>query len=285
MPWACRLSRAGAGVLEHPSAAHGEHVHLNFLFGLLLMDVHDAALLGEPALAYSLLSCGVLSLHRRVPWFTCRARCCTMLPLFWARRSCCWWCFYGGRRLIPGMDLVPAGRLQQRAAVAASADWLLLAPQQRRRRPRAKSRPSRAQGFMPASAMVGSPRCTENAITGGLRVRLVVAMHLVLTCFGILVARLSYLQVYRYAAFHARRPRKPRIALVPAPPSRGLIFDRNGVLLAEDVSYAGTLAQAHRQARRNGRRAGRDKHPRATARPASGACWKRNSDSVPLKCA
>src|SRR5690606_23506389 len=68
-----------------------------------------------------------------------------------------------------------------------------------------------------------------------LRLRLAIAMALVLLCFGILVARFSWLQVYRYADFHAQAEDN-RIALVPAPPSRGLIFDRNGVLLAENVS-------------------------------------------------
>jgi penicillin-binding protein 2 len=68
-----------------------------------------------------------------------------------------------------------------------------------------------------------------------LRLRLAIAMALVLLCFGILVARFAWLQVYRYADFHAQAEDN-RIALVPAPPSRGLIFDRNGVLLAENVS-------------------------------------------------
>ena len=68
-----------------------------------------------------------------------------------------------------------------------------------------------------------------------LRLRLVIAMTLVLVCFGVLVARFVYLQVYRYEDFHAQAEDN-RIALVPAPPGRGLIFDRNGVLLAENVS-------------------------------------------------
>ncbi|HRO60820.1 MAG TPA: penicillin-binding protein 2 [Burkholderiaceae bacterium] len=68
-----------------------------------------------------------------------------------------------------------------------------------------------------------------------LRVRLVVAMLLVVVCFGLLLARFSWLQVHRYEAFHAQAEDN-RIALVPVPPSRGLIYDRNGVLLAENVS-------------------------------------------------
>ncbi len=56
-------------------------IGIAFLFGLL-MDVHDAALLGEHALAYSLLSYGAISLHRRVPWFKAPGQMLHVLPLF-----------------------------------------------------------------------------------------------------------------------------------------------------------------------------------------------------------
>lgn len=79
-----------------------------------------------------------------------------------------------------------------------------------------------------------------------LRLRLAVAMALVIVCFGLLIGRFVYLQVYRYADFHAQAEDN-RIALVPAPPARGLIFDRNGVLLAENVS-AYTLELSPRRA-------------------------------------
>jgi rod shape-determining protein MreD len=39
-----------------------------FVFGLL-MDVHDAALFGEHALAYTLVAYGAITLHRRILWF------------------------------------------------------------------------------------------------------------------------------------------------------------------------------------------------------------------------
>lgn len=39
-----------------------------FAFGLL-MDVHNAALFGEHALAYTLVSYGAITLHRRIQWF------------------------------------------------------------------------------------------------------------------------------------------------------------------------------------------------------------------------
>lgn len=48
----------------------------------LLMDIHAAALLGEHALAYSLLSYGAISLHRRLAWFALPGRMLHLLPLF-----------------------------------------------------------------------------------------------------------------------------------------------------------------------------------------------------------
>ena len=56
-------------------------IGIAFLFGLL-MDVHEASLLGEHALAYSLLSYGAISLQRRVPWFGGIGRMLHVLPLF-----------------------------------------------------------------------------------------------------------------------------------------------------------------------------------------------------------
>lgn len=52
-----------------------------FLVGLM-MDVHASALLGERALAYSLLSYGAIALHRRVVWFGFGAQMLHILPLF-----------------------------------------------------------------------------------------------------------------------------------------------------------------------------------------------------------
>ena len=44
-------------------------VGLAFFFGLL-MDVHDGAVLGQHALAYTLLSFFAITIHRRLLWFT-----------------------------------------------------------------------------------------------------------------------------------------------------------------------------------------------------------------------
>ena len=56
-------------------------IGIAFLVGLL-MDVHASALLGERALAYSLLSYGAMSMHRRVPWFRMGGQMLHVLPLF-----------------------------------------------------------------------------------------------------------------------------------------------------------------------------------------------------------
>jgi penicillin-binding protein 2 len=80
-----------------------------------------------------------------------------------------------------------------------------------------------------------------------LRWRLALAMLLVVALFGVLVSRFVYLQVYKYADFQ-EKAEDNRIAIVPVPPSRGLIYDRNGVLMAENVA-AYTLELAPRQIR------------------------------------
>jgi rod shape-determining protein MreD len=52
----------------------------SFLFGLLI-DVHDGALFGEHALAYTLLSYGSIALHRRILWFPVLSQSLFVLPL------------------------------------------------------------------------------------------------------------------------------------------------------------------------------------------------------------
>jgi rod shape-determining protein MreD len=52
-----------------------------FLFGLLL-DVHQGAVLGHHALAYTLLSFGAITIHRRLLWFGLLEQALHVLPLF-----------------------------------------------------------------------------------------------------------------------------------------------------------------------------------------------------------
>lgn len=65
--------------------------------------------------------------------------------------------------------------------------------------------------------------------------RLMVMALLVLVCFALLIARIVWLQVYRYDAYVAQAEDN-RISIVPVIPNRGLIYDRNGVLLARNYS-------------------------------------------------
>lgn len=52
-----------------------------FVFGLV-MDVHQGALLGQHALAYTLLSYFATALHRRLLWFPVLSQAVQVLPLF-----------------------------------------------------------------------------------------------------------------------------------------------------------------------------------------------------------
>lgn len=65
------------------------------------------------------------------------------------------------------------------------------------------------------------------------RIRLIVGMLLVLVCFGILMSRLVYLQIFQYEHYQTLAESN-RISLVPIVPNRGLITDRNGVVLAHN---------------------------------------------------
>jgi penicillin-binding protein 2 len=67
------------------------------------------------------------------------------------------------------------------------------------------------------------------------RRRLAVAGVLVLAAFGGLVARFVYLQVTQHSHYRTLAESN-RIAVVPIPPNRGVITDRNGVVLAQSDS-------------------------------------------------
>ena len=67
------------------------------------------------------------------------------------------------------------------------------------------------------------------------RTRLLAAALFVLVCFGLLAARMVYLQVFRHDDL-ATQAETNRIAVLPVVPNRGLIVDRNGVVLATNYS-------------------------------------------------
>ena len=99
-----------------------------FVFGVL-MDVHDGALLGQHALAYSLLCFFAIMIHRRLLWFAVPSQAVQIFPLFLAASlvSVAVRMVAGG--MFPGWTLLLAPVAE--AMLWPVATWLLLAPQRR----------------------------------------------------------------------------------------------------------------------------------------------------------
>ena len=77
-------------------------------------------------------------------------------------------------------------------------------------------------------------RNTEHELSR-FRVRVATAAMFVLFAFGLLVARLAYLQIGKHEELSTQAENN-RIAVVPITPNRGLILDRNGIVLANNYS-------------------------------------------------
>jgi rod shape-determining protein MreD len=103
-------------------------VGVAFLLGLL-MDVHDGAVLGQHALAYTLLSYLAFTVHRRLTGFTPVSQMLQVLPLLFAAHavSLTVRMFAGG--MFPGWAILLSPVFE--ALLWPVADWLLLAPQRR----------------------------------------------------------------------------------------------------------------------------------------------------------
>lgn len=70
------------------------------------------------------------------------------------------------------------------------------------------------------------------------RRRFLVASALMVAMLGVIVGRYFFLQIVKHETYKTQSDRN-RIQLQPIAPKRGLIFDRNGVLLAENIpSYS-----------------------------------------------
>ncbi len=67
------------------------------------------------------------------------------------------------------------------------------------------------------------------------RLRVFVMSLVVLACFLLLASRLVYLQIFRHADLRAQAESN-RTSIVPIVPNRGLIVDRNGIVLASNYS-------------------------------------------------
>ena len=99
-----------------------------FLLGLC-MDVHEATLLGEHALAYSLLSYAAIAFHRRILWFGLAGQMLHILPILLTAQIAVVVVRIMNGSSFPGfgflLDCLSATLLWPLAT------WLLLAPQRR----------------------------------------------------------------------------------------------------------------------------------------------------------
>ncbi len=103
-------------------------IGVGFALGLLV-DVQQGALLGQHALAYTLLAYFAVALHRRLQWFTLPQQALQVLPLFMAAQVLQFVVRMVAGASFPGWGFFLAPVLQ--AALWPVLSWLLLAPQRR----------------------------------------------------------------------------------------------------------------------------------------------------------
>jgi rod shape-determining protein MreD len=103
-------------------------VGVAFLFGLL-MDVHSGAVLGQHALAYTLLSFFAITVHRRLLWFSVPSQALQILPLFLAAHAVSMLVRMIAGGMFPGWELLLAPAFE--ALLWPIVTLLLLAPQRR----------------------------------------------------------------------------------------------------------------------------------------------------------
>ncbi len=99
-----------------------------FFFGLLV-DVHQGALLGQNAMAYTVLSFFAITVHRRLLWFPIASQSLQVFPLFAAAHLVELSLRMLGGGAFPGTSMLLAPLLE--AVLWPMANMLLLAPQRR----------------------------------------------------------------------------------------------------------------------------------------------------------
>jgi rod shape-determining protein MreD len=99
-----------------------------FFFGILV-DVHQAALLGQHALAYTALSFFAITIHRRLLWFTVPSQAVQVLPLFFAAHAIELAIRMLAGGVFPGLTLLLAPVIESLLWPVVSI--VLLAPQRR----------------------------------------------------------------------------------------------------------------------------------------------------------
>ena len=80
-----------------------------------------------------------------------------------------------------------------------------------------------------------SPLNSQDSDLDRFRFRIAIAAGIVVLAFAVLISRFVYLQVIQHE-YYTTRAEDNRISLVPIVPNRGLIQDRNGVVLARNYS-------------------------------------------------
>jgi rod shape-determining protein MreD len=101
---------------------------VGFTLGVVI-DVHQGALLGQHALAYTMLAYLAIMVHRRLPWFSAPAQAAQVLPLFAAAHGCELLVRMASGSSFPGWNLMFAPLVE--AVLWPLTSWLLLAPQRR----------------------------------------------------------------------------------------------------------------------------------------------------------
>ena len=99
-----------------------------FFFGLF-MDVHQTALLGQHALAYTALSYFAITIHRRLLWFSVPSQAVQVLPVFVAAHAIELAIRMLGGAAFPGFNILLAPLIE--AALWPVISVILLAPQRR----------------------------------------------------------------------------------------------------------------------------------------------------------
>src|SRR5204863_9600558 len=100
--------------------------------------------------------------------------------------------------------------------------------------PHAAASPGARADYL-TSAMRGSEIRNSEQELHQFQVRVSVAGIAVLVAFALLAARFLYLQVLQHDVYRAKAEDN-RISIVPVTPNRGLIVDRNGVVVARNYS-------------------------------------------------
>jgi rod shape-determining protein MreD len=99
-----------------------------FVFGLLL-DVHQSSLLGQHALAFSVLGYLASLIQRRLLWFSAPTQALQLLPLLFLAHALQWLVRLLAGAGWPDWQALLAPLIE--ALLWPLADWLLLAPQRR----------------------------------------------------------------------------------------------------------------------------------------------------------